>query len=181
MAAPLRGILILYIMKTIKLLRGQIALVDDEDYEWAMQYNWHLCGRGYAHRSKNDVGYYMAIELMNPPKGLFVDHIDRNRLNNQRGNLRILTSQKNAMNRTPCKNATSAYKGVSLYKKITKYTTKQNIKKESTTYGWRACIRHDRKNISLGCFKTEREAALAYNEAAEKYFGEYANLNVIID
>ena len=98
-----------------------------------------------------------------------IDHIDNNRLNNNINNLRPLTHQQNSMNSTKNKAykhkpTSSIYKGVSWHKQIEK---------------WISRIRINGKNKSLGVFNSEINAALAYNRAAIKYYGEYANLNVI--
>jgi hypothetical protein len=99
-----------------------------------------------------------------PGSGFFVDHIDRNKLNNSVTNLRYVTSQQNQMNKTKQQNATSIYKGVSFDKHCRK---------------WLSLIHFNGKKIRLGLFAHEQEAAIAYNAKASELFGEYANLNVI--
>lgn len=102
---------------------------------------------------------------MNVPVGLYVDHIDGNGLNNRKSNLRIVTSTQNRWNQRRKKlNATSQYKGV--------YWDKFNR-------CFKAQIRCNKQTFHLGSHLTEREAALAYNKAAQAYFGEYAYLNEI--
>lgn len=98
--------------------------------------------------------------------GLFpvvVDHIDRNTLNNNINNLRAATIAENSKNRISRPNSSSRYLGVALNKG--KY--------------WQADIYINGRSKYLGCFKTEAEAALCYNEAAKKHHGEFANLNII--
>lgn len=95
-----------------------------------------------------------------------LDHIDRNKQNNQIENLRGATQSQNCMNRTPHKNTSSIYKGVSWVKHAKK---------------WSAHIQINNKLKHLGYFKSETAAAIAYNDAAIKHFGEYANLNVVND
>lgn len=92
-----------------------------------------------------------------------VDHIDRSRLNDRIDNLRAATREENCRNCSPSKNKLSQYLGV--FFKEGKY--------------WTAAINVNRKQIHLGHFQTEELAALAYNRAAVKHFGEFANLNII--
>ena len=93
---------------------------------------------------------------------LQVDHINGNRLDNRKENLRLATPQQNQMNRKSHRNSTSKYKGVSWDKSRNK---------------WRALIMIDNKYKHIGRYQDEREAALAYDKAARELFGEYAHLN----
>lgn len=95
-----------------------------------------------------------------------VDHIDRNPLNDKIENLREATPAQNSRNRTSLKNSSSKYLGVSFCG-------------NNQTNPWRAIINVNGKNIYLGYFPTEELAALSYNMAAVKYWGEFANLNII--
>ena len=97
---------------------------------------------------------------MDTPNKLQVDHIDHNGLNNQKYNLRNCTFTQNRMNRIRNKNNTSNYKGVT----------------HDDGYIY-AQINANGKHIRLGSFKTEKDAALAYDKAAQKYHGEFAYLN----
>jgi len=92
--------------------------------------------------------------------GRRVDHINGNGLDNRRSNLRIATSQQNNRNRKICNLNTSGFKGVRLDRNK-----------------WRADIRIDGKRKNLGRFVNPEAAAAAYDEAARKYFGEFATLN----
>lgn len=91
-----------------------------------------------------------------------VDHKDRNKLNNCRTNLREATSQLNKANRTKKEGTSSVYMGVTL-----------------SEYGWKAQITVAYVNHHLGYFRMEADAAIAYNAAATKAFGEFAALNQI--
>jgi hypothetical protein len=98
------------------------------------------------------------------PKGYIADHINHNGLDNRKKNLRVATQAQNARNaRYPKKNCSSQYRGV-WYNKRTKK--------------WRATIVFGRKRRQIGYFADEKEAAKAYDEAAKKYFGEFAILNL---
>jgi len=115
---------------------------------------------------------YMHREILGlTDRKIHGDHKDHDTLNNRRNNLRIATHSQNMANRSSHKNSTSKFLGVSIEthkrgNKIFKY--------------WHAVISKDRKITFFGHFKTEELAALAYNEAAIKLHGEFANLNVII-
>lgn len=100
--------------------------------------------------------------IMNPIGKLQVDHINGDRLDNRRCNLRVATYQQNSMNQHRTAISSSVYKGVSYRKDTNKFT---------------AYITVNYKKINLGCFRSEQDAALAYDNAARVYFGEFANLN----
>lgn len=155
-------------MKEIKLANGKgIALVDDEDYEFLNSKKWFLSGKyartGYR-KNRKIIKHNMHNYLINIPDGFFVDHIDRNGLNYQKENLRVVTRQQNQMNRSSYKNSSSKYKGVSWHKKNKKWTTH---------------IKFNYKDYNLGYFDDEKDAARTYNKAAEELFGEYAYLNEV--
>jgi hypothetical protein len=157
-------------MKEIKLTRDQVALVDDEDYEYLNQFKWQAYKgeRTYyacRHTRKGDVEReIMHRVIMNTPKGMEVDHIDHNGLNNQKYNLRNCTRSQNQSNRISCV-GTSKYLGVVI---SSKGLFKGRIEASLTANG---------VIIHLGVFKTEEDAARAYDEAAKRYHGEFANLN----
>lgn len=146
--------------------------IDGEDFEKIKNYKW------FAHFDKTINNYYVRSKkqnkyipihryIMDCPKGMVVDHIDGNPLNNCRSNLRICTPQQNAMNKKPYKNKISTkYKGV--------YTVTGCKNK------WQAQINHNKKYLYLGTFDSQEKAAEAYNAAALKYYGEFAHLNEVI-
>jgi hypothetical protein len=155
-------------MKEIKLTQGFVALVDDEDFEYLDQFKWYAHkGRNsfYAHRNiKTGVDKQTTI-LMHKEiikTKLHIDHIDHNGLNNQKINLRECTCQQNCMNRNPHKNSYSEYKGVSYIKRLRK---------------WQASICISQKQKYLGIYKSEIEAARAYNKTAIELFGVFSNIN----
>lgn len=159
-------------VKQIQLTRNQIALVDDEDFEYLSSYKWQACKNGYADRSisrlvsgKNcSKRSYMHREIMGNPGRLEVDHKNGNRLDNRKSNLRLCSRAQNQMNRIKSSNKTSKYKGVSWQKCANK---------------WMVYIKIDQKRYYLGIFISEKEAAKSYNKAAMKNFGKFAKLNVI--
>src|SRR3990167_8666093 len=128
------------------------TLVDDEDYEEVRKSCWYLT-KGYAVRGyfkNNKYGKRLQRVILKNPIGL-VDHKNHNKLDNRKQNLRIVTNQQNVWYQRKNRVLTSRFKGVSFNK----------------------------KDIYLGRFEDEKRAALAYNVAAQKYFGEYAYLNKI--
>jgi hypothetical protein len=105
--------------------------------------------------------------LLLPERGVLVDHINGDGLDNRRMNLRLANHSQNAANR--CKpqrsRSTSRYKGVF-------FEASGKRKKR-----WRALIKVDGQTIHLGSYSEEIEAAVAYDIAAKKHFGEFAKLN----
>lgn len=176
-------------MKLIPLTRGLFAKVDDEDYEYLSQFNWHANlnnGGFYAVRtirleSGKRTRLAMHRHLLNlTDKNYQVDHKDRDTLNNQKYNLRKCTVRENNKNRNSSKGSTSKYLGVHLKECKKTYMTKRgmvtNIKMRYVTK-----IQTTEKELYLGSFEHsiegEIEAAKAYDKAAKIHHGEFANLN----
>jgi len=156
-------------MREIILYKNKgIVLIDNEDFEIISKYKWHNNGCGYAKTSikinNKWVNVYMPHIILNIPKNIFIDHIDGNPLNNQKENLRIVTNSQNQMNSKKQKNTISKFKGVSWDKGRKRFV---------------ACIKLNNKSCSLGRFKSEIDAAKAYNKKAKELYGEFANLNII--
>lgn len=168
-------------MKTIILKGGIETTVDDADYNYLNQFKWYLAN-GYPASKETIEGkrrtIIMSRVIMGAKKGEQIDHIDRNKLNNQRANLRFCTQSQNMMNKTPW--GSSKYLGVRRYISKSKYVNKKG---ETITYisniKYLAEIKGKGFRKYLGCFKTEEDAALAYNKAAIEYHKEFANLNII--
>lgn len=152
-------------MKQIRLTSGDFALVDDDLFEVLSSYTWSMSGGEVGSRYAYTKGAkYMHRLVIGAAKGQCVDHINGNSLDNRRENLRVCTQQENRRNsrkRTP---GASHFKGV------------MRVKNRDA---WKAAIKYDNKVRYLGYFKSEVEAALAYNEAAKEHFGEFAVLNQI--
>jgi len=156
-------------MKKIPLTQGRFAIVDDDIFEGLSACKWHV-KRGpntfYAgcimNRRPDGATTLMHRLIMNAQKGQQVDHIDGNGLNNIKSNLRFCTSTQNKQNGRSYKNSTSKYKGVSWHRSGQK---------------WQARIRLNGKQVYIGVFNDEAEAARAYDCKAEKLFGEFARLN----
>ncbi len=156
-----------YGFRLIKLSKGKCATVDAEDFEGLNKHKWYIKEGGtdtfYAVRKKGGVIVYMHRQLMPVPKGLYVDHINRDGLDNRKANLRAATHSQNCRNRRKMRgNYSSRYKGVHWSEELKK---------------WRANIRIDRKAIHLGYFTDEIEAGRAYDAAAKLRHGKYASLN----
>ena len=101
--------------------------------------------------------------IMDAPKGMHVDHINGNGLDNRRENLRLCTNSQNHMNRKTHRDSSSKYKGVSWNKRNSK---------------WQAYIGSGIKRKNLGYFASESDAAKAYDIKAKECFGEFARLNL---
>lgn len=153
-------------MKELKLTKGKYALVDDEDFEKLNNYSWHILRNGYAMARIKGTNKKILLHrlILNAPNGRMIDHINHNVLDNRKENLRFCSVTENARNSKLCSKNTSGYKGVS-------WRANRNR--------WLAEIRIDGALKRLGHFIDKKEAAVAYNLAAQKYFGEFAYLNYI--
>ena len=147
-------------MQEIPVTRGRVALVDSEDYHLVAGRKW-CCSNGAPMRYDHGAPVYMHRLIMDAPDGVEVDHINGDRLDNRRCNLRLCTHRQNLRNRKRQDNGSSRYKGV-----------------HKSAGKWRAQIGYDGKTHHLGYFTDEADAARAYNEAASEHFGEFARLNV---
>lgn len=158
-------------MKEIQVKGGHVTQVDNDIYErlgawrwWTVRSGKLLYVRGWNRETcKRVLMHRLILGIENSPKD-FGDHKDGNTFNNLRSNLRVASKQQNAHNRKSRTDTSSHHKGVSFDK------SKRN---------WRAQIYVGGKTIYIGIFVEERLAAEAYNQAAIKYFGEYARPNKI--
>lgn len=142
-----------------------IALVDDEDLERLSAHRWFIHSGGYASRQegtwrKGRKQIYMHQEVMG---GKIIDHINANKLDNRKANLRFATKGQNNANRGLLSNNTSGYKGVTWDKSRGKYQA----------YAW-----FQDKKYYLGRFDSILDAAKVVDDFNKKYFGEFAYLNI---
>ena len=147
-------------MKTIPLTQGKVALVDDEDFEWLNQWKWCFISIGYAVRSERTGKrsgnktrrIYMHRQINKTPDNLETDHINRNRLDNRKENLRSVTHSQNISNMKMFITNTSGCTGVSWCED-----------------GWMARIQKKGNRIYLGCFRNISDAVLARKRAEKIY------------
>jgi len=158
-----------FLFKKIKMPNGKSVMVDYSDYKWLNQWKWHDY-KGYAVRTiylgggrKNPKYKMVSMHrlIAGTPNNYQTDHINGNKLDNRRFNLRFATNSQNQMNKLPAKNNTSGVVGVRWKKQAKK---------------WIALIIKNKKRIHLGYFNTKKEAVLARKKAEKLYFGKYAKL-----
>lgn len=163
------------IFKFVELTKGQVTKVDLDDFDKVNKYSWRAIKKPtyYASRSWNENGKVKSIKMHREILGItdskiMVDHINHDTLDNRKKNLRLCTNSQNQGNSKLTKRSTTGYKGVKLIKDP-RYKHKK----------YQAKITVNNKVHFLGCFYTAEQAAEAYNNAAIKYFGEFAKLNVV--
>jgi hypothetical protein len=155
-------------MKIYHLPSGQDVLLDDEDYERLERFRYYKHKKGYAYRFDESSGhrkaYYMHHDVVGNIKGMVVDHINGNKLDNRKENLRITTNAQNIHNTGNYKkqNKTSPYKGV-IWNKGAK--------------AWQATMRINGEQRRLGWFETEEAAANAYNHHVKQLRDDLAFIN----
>ncbi len=137
------------------------TLIDEQDAALA-DFRWYLNGRGYAARWVRGRIITLHRVVMNAPPGVEVDHINRNRLDNRRCNLRFADRGGNARNCSRNRKNTSGYKGVH---------------KVGRKGRWGAAVVYEGGNHWLGIFGTAQEAAVTYDLAAMALHGEFAATN----
>ena len=126
-------------MNWITLTNGGTALVDDKRWLELMKHNWQLSPQGYAHRCTKHKTILMHRAVIGAKAGEIVDHINQDRLDNRRANLRLVSNQANSLNTKMNKRNTSGYRNVTFRKDTRK---------------WQAGAMRDRKFISLGSYAT---------------------------
>jgi hypothetical protein len=159
-----------YTYRKISLGQGKFTIVDPQDFYRFNVFNWCPRQNGtntYAIRpittlSKRVTVVSLHREIMGHPKGLVIDHRNCNALDNRRANLREATQAQNMCNCRKRPNTSSRFRGVYFYKRDNK---------------WAARLQQFGKVFWLGSFKSEIDAARAYDKAARKYHKEFAKLN----
>jgi hypothetical protein len=151
----------------VPLTQGTFTKIDVRDAKRVMRHLWYLykhpkTGRRYAVREEQGVTIRLHRWLFNASFSEEVDHKNGDGLDNRRENLRKATDAQNARNSRKKSCGTSKYKGVT---------------RDSASSSWKARIRVNLKLIHIGRFKTEVEAARAYDNAARQLFGEFACVN----
>jgi len=155
-------------MKTIKLTKGYEVIVDDEDFEYLSKFKWHVWvkknGKPYAYATI-PIHRMIFKESVKYLGNEHIDHKNGDGLDNRKNNLRLCDSGKNMMNRSVNSNKKSSkFKGVYLNGK-------------SKINPFYSMISFRKKNYRLGQFKTEKEAAIAYDKKAIELCGDFARLN----
>lgn len=143
--------------------KGEEFFFDKEDLDKVRNYSWYVGGKGYIRTSLNPstTPLHRFILGITSNDAINIDHVNRNKLDNRKCNLRMATYSENNYNRV--KKGSSKYKGV--YKQGDK---------------WRCVITKDGKKTHIGYYTSEEEAAMAYNKKAVELFGEFAYLNVVL-
>lgn len=159
-------------MKKIPLSRGKVAIVDDKDYEELSKHKWfaskayrrdvYYAARNRLPKGSRPAHIQMHRQIMNPPDGLQVDHINGDGLDNRRGNLRIVTAAENTRNQRLSKRNSSGFRGV--YAKGKK---------------WEAMATHDYQYHYLGLFEDKTDAAIAFDLFILASSGEDYRTNII--
>jgi len=158
-----------YSFRKIPLTRGKYAIVDTDDYQRLSKHKWYACGDGpwtnYAARSVKKGRKWHSLQMhrdiIQVPRGMVIDHINHNGLDNRKANLRAATVAQNGWNSRNRKSR-SKYRGVWWHKQLQK---------------WRVGIWFNGNRKHIGYFEDVQEAAKAYDRAAHKYHGQFAVLN----
>ena len=145
------------------IIKDKRIAVDDDDYEFLSSLKFSISQKGYVTITGGVFkGKKLHRVLMKAPRGMEVDHINHDPLDNRRNNLRICTRSQNHWNTSMHKTNKCSYKGVSFHVGTRKYEAR---------------IRVNNKKMFLGYFSNPKDAAAAYDNAASTHFGNYAFLN----
>ncbi len=158
--------------KEIQLTQGFVTLVDDDMFDYLSQWKWCVLVKKWGAYAVRQSSSYKGLRkflfmhriILGAKEAEQGDHWDGNTLNNQKANLRICTASGNACNRVVSNRNTSGYKGVSWYKRHKKWCVRITIKG---------------RRFHLGYFDDLVQAALAYDDGARKYHGQFARTNFL--
>lgn len=144
--------------------KGEKFYFDLDDYTLIKEYCWCIDCEGYASTNLWDDDKKKSIRMHRliisiPGKKYEIDHINNNKKDNRKCNLRIVTRSQNSMNRGLQSNNKTGVTGVTFYEPYDK---------------WNSQIALNGKHINLGYFSDFEDAVKARKEAEEKYFGEYS-------
>lgn len=143
-------------------IKDTYALIDLKDLDMIMEHRWHIARRGYAMNGLwRGRRQFMHHYIIPKTEGMHVDHKNRNKLDNRRENLHLVSSLENVLNRGLNKNNTSGFKGV-----------RWNNRKGRTPK-WEAKISVNYKTITLGMFDSLEDAIKARRDAELKYWGKH--------
>ena len=141
--------------------------IDKSDEMLVRKYKWSVaCDKNGYYTVVTSKGLKLHTLLMNTPREMEVDHIDLDRMNNRRENLRLCTHQQNQCNKPLQKNNTSEVSGVGYYPPRHKF---------------RARIKVCQHDVHLGYYETFDEAVMARNVGMACMFGEYGRYNMTVD
>jgi hypothetical protein len=151
---------------------NKVARVDAGEYAALLAHRWFLDPKGYVMRRVRVNGkwgmMYLHRQLTGAPRGMDVDHVNGDPLDNRLANLRVCTRRQNLQNAAAKRTGNNGKPSTSVFKGVSQKGVR-----------WQARIRIGGKQTHLGVFDTERQAATAYNHVAVKEFGEYAKLNLV--
>lgn len=158
---------------------GLYTMVDDEDFEFLSQFRWRLSRKGYVETGRSKIlkkyyqksGVQMQRLLMRDvvKEGLLVDHINGDKLDNRKENLRLVTMSQSNANRGK----------INFKHKNDKWSKFVGVSWDRNK--WRAIICKEGNKEYIGRFYNEEDAARAYNKRALELFGEYARINEGLD
>jgi len=152
-------------MVKISLGDGLFTVIDTSDYDKVSKYTWSANKNNYATTTIDGSTTLLHRLLIKPPVNMVVDHIDGDRLDNRKTNLRVCTQSENLRNQLKhCRSGTSKYKGVTYNREKGK---------------WLARIRVRNIKYGLGSYYNELDAALAYNIGSVLLSPKFGRLNVI--
>jgi hypothetical protein len=142
------------------------VLIDSEDYDKIKNKRWCVSydskAKEFYVKDTNNIYGFLHRFILNAKKGMEVDHINHNTLDERKENLRQCNRFENARNSKISRCNTSGYKGVCYNNKRKK---------------WASYIYYCRKRLHIGYYETQKEAALHYNHYAQMLHGEFSCLN----